>query len=345
VKALYTLLSLLLFTSSSFSQEALRKIDKARFFSDEGPLDVTITLNVKQLLRNKEKPDMQFPAHMVLQLNDSTQIAEPVRLEARGNYRRQNCNFPPLKVMFKNAASPQLSPLGSLKLVNACDISKKIYQNYVLKEYLVYKLYNLVTDKSFRVRLLRIRFIDSMSNRSPMEEYAFLIEDIKDMAARSGCVERKRNAVRTEATHREQMTRVAMFEYMIGNLDWSVPVRHNIKLIVPKEDTNDIPIAVPYDFDHSGMVNAEYALPPENIDVQSVTHRVYRGFARTMEELQAASNDFIARKQRMIEMIQNFELLPKHERKEMIEFLEGFFDVLKKPDHIKGEFIRNARKE
>jgi hypothetical protein len=164
------------------------------------------------------------------------------------------------------------------------------------------------------------------------------------MAKRNDMVERKRNVSHTEETDRRQMTRVALFEYMIANSDWSVPVRHNIKLIVSKSDTNSVSYAVPYDFDHSGLVKTDYALPPPQLNITDVTQRSYRGFPRSMEELQEAADEFLQQKEKIYKLISEFDLLSSGTRSEMISFLNGFFDIMTKPKDIKAEFIMNARK-
>jgi hypothetical protein len=343
MKSLHTLLFVLVFGLNLPAQDAVKKIDPVVFFQQESPLNVTIHVDMKKMLRNKMKEGAMFPAVVTIQWPDSSQVSEPVKLETRGHYRKESCFIPPLKIHFKNAGAPTFSPLGALKLVNVCNIGNKSHHAYLLKEYLVYKLYNVITDKSYRVRLLHIQFADSSSMLKINSGYGFLMEDTKDLAERNDCVERKRNIEHTEATNRQQMTRVALFEYMIGNLDWSVPMRHNIKLIVSKSDTNNIPFAVPYDFDHSGLVHTDYALPPTNIGVSSVTERVYRGFERTMQELQLVADEFLGKKQEMLQLINGFDLLPVLHREEMVSFLNDFFKVLSKPGTIRTEFIENAR--
>ena len=73
------------------------------------------------------------------------------------------------------------------------------------------------------------------------------------------------------------MATLAVFEYLIGNTDWSVPYQHNIRLLTVPAIKNPVP--VPYDFDQAGLVEAFYALPSENIGVASVRERVYRSIA------------------------------------------------------------------
>ena len=59
----------------------------------------------------------------------------------------------------------------------------------------------------------------------------FYIEDFDVTSKRNACKEVKISKLHTENTDRKQMTMVAMFEYMIGNTDWSVYANHNIKLM------------------------------------------------------------------------------------------------------------------
>jgi hypothetical protein len=125
--------------------------------------------------------------------------------------------------------------LGSIKLVNVCEVGRRNNADYVLKEYLTYKISICLPTKAYVHDCSRINYIDSFGKRKPMQEFGFLLEDVSDMARRNDCIERKTPVKHTELTDRKHMTKVAMFEYMIGNTDWSVPGRHNIKLIVPKK--------------------------------------------------------------------------------------------------------------
>jgi len=289
------------------------------------------------------KMGVVYPATCIAKLDSDAEIREPVTLETRGNFRKEYCYLPPLRINFKSPDAPVLSPLGSLKLVNSCTLNQNSYE-YLLKEYLTYKIYNLLTDKSLRVRLLKISFIDSAGKRKPVEEFGFLLEEVKEMARRNDCIERKKDIAHTELTDRKQMTRVALFEYMIGNLDWSVPVRHNIKLIVPKDDSIAKAFPVPYDFDYSGLVKTDYAIPPPELGLDDVTIRNYRGFPRTMQELQEVTEEFLQQKASIYKLIGEFDLLPIKTRKSMIAYLDGFYNTLSKPDEIKVQFIDNARK-
>ena len=205
-------------------------------------------------------------------------------------------------------------------------------------------MYNLLTDKSFRVRLVKIKYEDTRGKVKPYSQYGFLLEDVDQMAARNKCVEVQGGQFLTESTDRKQMTLVYLFEYMIGNTDWSVPHYHNIKLMRGKGDNSTtLPYAVPYDFNNSGLVNASYALPQEELGIESVRVRLYRGFPRTMEELEAATAIFKKQQDKIEALISNCSWLSNKYKKEMSNYLEEFFRIIDSKSSIKYNFIDNAR--
>src|SRR4029079_8149799 len=170
-------------------------------------------------------------------------------------------------------------------------------EEFLLKEYLIYKIYNLLSVMSYRVRLLHVTYVDSKQKIKTYSQYGFLIEDTKDMADRNNCKEIQNKHFSTEQTDRHPMTFGSIFQYMIGNTDWAVGNYHNIKLIVPKTDTLARPYPVPYDFDFSGFVNAPYAVPDEKAGIRNVTERFYMGFPRTMDELTLILDVFKVKKE------------------------------------------------
>ena len=130
---------------------------------------------------------------------------------------------------------------------------------------------------------------------------------------------------------------------MIGNTDWSVRQYHNIKLMVPKNDTLARPYVIPYDFDYAGLVNAPYAIPNEGLDITSVTQRLYRGFARTMDELQMNLNIFKEKKDVIMFYLTDFPLLNVKVRRDMTRYLDEFYKIIEDKNSIRSVFITNAR--
>ncbi len=320
----------------------VQRVDSIRFFLDEEPLEMELTTDIRALQKQKGQ-DVFQDASVKIKFPDGSLISETIQVGARGKFRRGYCKIPPIMMNFRTAGAPQLSSLGKLKLVLGCS-SAFADEELLLKEFVVYKLYNLLTDKSFRVRLLKTTYVDTHNRVKSFTQYAFLIEDDADMARRNNCKKKEHGVVLTEATNRDMMTMVSIFQYMIGNTDWSVPNNHNIKLIYSRENENQPPFAVPYDFDYCGLVNASYAVPNEIIGTEKVTQRVYRGFPRTMEELQITLDIFRAKKEAILSLVRNFSLLGEKVRRTMAGYLEEFFRFIESKSNVQSAFIDNARK-
>ncbi len=237
-----------------------------------------------------------------------------------------------------------LKPLGSLKLVSQCKTSNT-YQQYLVSEFLIYKMYNLLTNKSFRVRLLNLKIIDSTGKKKPIIENAFLMEDTKDLAKRNNCTDYKKDQIDYRQTDRQQMTLVSIFEYMIGNTDWGVSVSHNTRLLLPKNDSFPLPYVVPYDFDYSGFVNTDYAIPDPKLNISDVRERLYRGFPRTIGEINQAIDIFKNQEKNIYALINNCGLLTSRTKKDLTGYLDGFFNMIKKPNEVYNIFVQNARRE
>lgn len=325
---------------SSFSQE---KRNAAQFYTEDQPLDVTVVINMPKLLSNK-MDEGRHTATLRCKLSDSVQIDEKVTFSVIGNFRRRNCYIPPMKFHFNKKNSPELAVLNSVKLTSCCKPTE-MYDQYLLKEFLIYKMYNLITDRSFRVRLLNVTYLDSTGKKKPVTQHGFFVEDVKNLARRNAGKEWKKPNLHPEAAERQHMTLVAMFEYMIGNTDWAVPPMHNIKLIQPANDSLARPYPVPYDFDFSGLVNTNYSTPDPLLNTEKVTERVYRGFPRNQMELQIALDVFFQKKQAMYDLIKSFSLLSNESKKDMTRYLDEFYNTVSKASEVQYIFIDNARKE
>ena len=334
---------LLLLTVPGRTPAQQSKRDSLNFFKDENVIEMKLTTDFRKLRMSAKVDDFQ-PATVSCRFPDSTTVTEEIRLCARGQYRRHNCYVPAILLDFKNPSSPKLSWLGKLKLVSGC-ATGSYNEQLLLKEFLIYKIYNLITEKSFRVRLLKISYEDPKKKIKSFTQYAFVIEDGKEMAKRNKCRELTKLKIRTESTNRQQMTIVALFQYMIGNTDWAVPNGHNIRLLQLKKDSLAFPYAIPYDFDYAGLVDADYAVPAEEIGTKLVTERVYRGFPRTLPELQQALTIFRQQKESIYGIVKNFPLLEPSNKKKMISYLDEFYSMIEIERLVRTTFIENARLE
>jgi hypothetical protein len=335
--------SFLLIIAAFYLPSSAQKIDKVKFFEEEAIVTTTIEMDLKDLLAKKAK-ERFLPGTMTMTL-DGKVVTEKIKASARGNFRRETCFMPGLKVDFKTADSnSSLSKFKELKLSNGCSPGDDPGQ-LVIKEYLAYKIYNQLTDMSLRVRLMNISYKDLSGKRKPYTQYGFLIEDVDDMAKRNKMVEIEGTQYYTEQTNRDQMTLVTLFEYLIGNTDWSVPAYHNVKLIGPKEDKSVRPYVVAYDFDICGLVDPPYATIDENLQdkISSVRERLNRGFPRTMEELKLAVKLFNDRKEKIINLVKNNEYLSSKNRSNTVSYIEDFYKTINDDRELKRIFVDGGR--
>ncbi|MEO5783586.1 MAG: hypothetical protein ABIQ07_09960 [Ginsengibacter sp.] len=324
MKKIYFIIPGVIFFCHSFAQSP--EINRQQFFLDDGVIDVIFTTDIKKL-RTQKKVSVWQPANIVMRFSDTAVISEEIKVQTRGEYRKINCDIASLMLNFKNPGSPKLSPLKKLKLVGGCH-SARNDEELLLKEYLVYKTYNFLTNMSFRVRLMHITYEDSYGKMKPYTQYAFLIEDLKDLCTRNNFVEANKKIFNPAATNRQHTTFVCMFQYMVGNTDWSLPNFHNVKMLVPKTDTLADCYLVPYDFDYTGMVDASYAVPAEQIGTTSVKERVYRGPPRNEAEMQLAADIFKEKKERIMYYINNFPLLAARTKRDIVAYLEEFYQII-----------------
>ncbi len=244
------------------------------FGSDE-VLQLTLKGNLRDLLNDRSDVPKNFPLVLSYTKEDNSQMDLPVELKTRGHFRRLagNCAYPPLLIQFP-AKGAHLSSIfkeqKKLKLVMPCKGDE-----YVIREWLAYKLYNLVTPKSFRARLVKVTLEDTKSKKINASFYGILLEEETQMAKRNHLISVEKKLQPNQTQAKEFLT-MAVFEYLIGNTDWSVQYLQNIKLLAKDEKT--APYAVAYDFDHAGIVNAPYALPAEELQMSSVRQRRYRGY-------------------------------------------------------------------
>jgi len=233
--------------------------------------------------------------------------------------------------------------LKSLKLVTNCRYTKTSEQ-YILKEYLTYRALNVLTDKSFKVRLIRITYEDTSGKFKPNTRIAFIIEEAQSMAARHHALLFEKQMLSPERTQQEHMLLVDVFQYMIGNTDWSVHGLHNMKLIKVQDFNEPFPYAIPYDFDLSGLVNTTYAIPSDKLPIESVTERIYRGFCPTPRELDQTLEIYKEHQEEILNLYTNSSYLESRHQKQAINYLEEFFSIIDQPNRVKRDILQNCRK-
>ncbi len=317
---------------------------KQDFFNDTSVLHCTLVTNLSKLLGSRREKGDELTGNFIISMADDTRISEQVSLEISGNFRREFCFVPPVRIKFSNAKKSYFFPLKQMKLVSSCRTSEGFNQ-YLLKEYLIYKIYNLLTDRSYRVRLIELTLKDSIGKRNSITEFAFLQEDIKNVARRNDCRIWDKGKISSESADHHQMTLISIFEFMIGNTDWAVIADHNIKLILPASDSSGKPFPVPFDFDYSGLVNTYYAVPDERLEFKTVKERQYLGFPRPYIEIENELNLFREKKPEIFALINHCERLTLKNREEMTEYLNEFYKIISNPGMVKYNFIDKAKSQ
>jgi hypothetical protein len=313
-------------------------------FESEEPVRIELAFDMRRLVGQKYNDEYQ-KADITLTLPDSSTESASIRIKARGEFRRRFCALPPIFLNFKDAdlSHPALKGLGKVKLVTACRYQAQ-YEQYLFQEYLAYRVFNELTPISYRVQLVQIRFVDVSGRSEPFEQYGFMIEETKRMAERNAAFEMETEVVPERQLDREYMTMVYVFEYLIGNTDWWVPNSHNVRILKPKDPLDLRTYAVPYDFDFCGMVNAHYASPHDELPIERVRERLYRGLYRTEAELREVFGHFELHKSDIYRLYEDFPYLRPEQRKQSLAYLDEFYRTIQNPYKVEKEFLQASRR-
>jgi hypothetical protein len=293
-------------------------------FTNNEILNLSLRFDLTNYLRKKSK-EQYLKAILTYHINDKDSINKEIKIKSRGEFRNGYCSFPPIRMNFKKSEFQKegLGKIEKIKMVTHCQSGN---EDNLFKEYLIYKLYNVLTDNSFRVRLVKVEYIDTNKKRKPINTYAFLIEPIEMLAERTNSVPVNSTNLTQKNILPEMMDRVAIFNYMIGNTDWSVPNQHNCKVLTGLSlDRPDLGMIIPYDFDYSGLVNAAYAVPYEGLNLSSVRERLYIGICRSEDTFINALREFTDKKDEFYKVINEFPLLNEKTKKNMVQYLDSFY--------------------
>ena len=335
--------------------EEIQIAESAPLFGSDDILEITLEADFHTIRREdrSEEDSEERPAIMMWKDADGSARSQDIQIQTRGNFRllRGNCDFPPLRLNVKKEPSKGTIFEGQdkLKLVSACKLGQDYWEDYVLAEYLVYRMFSLFTPRSFRVRLARVSYVDSSGEDESFTKYGFLIEDDGAMAARNGGWKvdwetgRQFNPVLLEKDH---AILVDVFQYMIGNTDWSGVEMHNMEFFQSPPNTYS---TVPYDFDVSGIVNARYAEPDASLSIRSVRQRLFRGFCpdqvnRQPEDYETVFEAFRQKKDAIYELWRNQEGLDESQLKDTLEYLDDFFEILDDPRQIQARMLDECRR-
>lgn len=336
-------------TPEEYAEKA-EEAENAPLFQSHEPIRMTLRTDI-EWLRDERNDSVEVEGTLTFIDSDGSEVVKPVDTRTRGNFRRakRNCNFPPLRLDFptRQMEGTVFEGQDKLKLVTPCHDGRDSYQNYIFDEYLIYRMLNVLTPYSFRVRLVEITYEDIEDDYDTRTKVGFLIEDEDVMAERSFGTLQEVNQLHPGLAHADYAVMVAMFSYMIANTDWSPAFFHNVKLV---RTQNAEFLTVPYDFDMAGFVNARYAVVDALIAdrIRRVTQRLYRGFCRpeltyetavapfreTRDEIAAVVNELAAR---------GFEQFDEEDAEDRLEYLEDFYKVVDDSEEFEDEILDDCR--
>jgi len=320
-----------------------------RLFADATPLAVTITAPLTTLM--EDRPDEEYlDGTFSFSADDGVERTVELKLRTRGNYRRgkDHCDFAPIRLNFptQQLANTVFAGQDKLKLVTHCQTSRSYYEQLVLREYLAYRFLNVMTDKSFGVRLLEITYVDTDGAES-FTKPGFVIEDDDAVAERNGMTIVRIDGISSDELDARQQNLVHVFEYLIGNTEYSLfkaepnmDCCHNSNLMSATEGAPFTPL--PYDFDFAGLVNAPYAQPNPRYDLRNVRQRLYKGLCKNNDLLPDTLQLYLAKKSAIYGVVNELELLSSRSRRDVSNYLDSFFDRISKPKSVRGRFIEKC---
>ncbi len=315
-------------------------------FQSDDVMNVRISAPMATLL--SERPDEdELPARLVYTASDGSTVELEIEIRTRGRFRRRNdvCRFPPLRLDFKTSTvkNTVFHKQDKLKLVTHCQASSR-YEQALLREYIAYRILNVLTDTSYKVRLMHVTYVDTEGKHSDVVQHAFVIEHKDRFSKRIGAsaLDIPRTSVRSLDPQYTNLTSV--YQFMIGNTDFS-PIRaapeesccHNGELYGNEGQSI---LAVPYDFDQSGLVDAPHSIPNEKFKLKSVRQRLYRGRCVNNEYLPATLAHFISRRDEVFAVLNEVPLVSKSSLKIMNKYLNQFYDVIASERDVDKQLVK-----
>lgn len=318
-------------------------------FVNQTTLEVRIEGPLTTLMRERSETE-QLDGKLTYTDPSGVEQTLDVKLRTRGIYRRQrdNCEFAPIRLNFrkKQVMGTEFAGQDKLKLVTHCENRSDAYEQYVLKEYLAYKIFSALTDYSFGARLLHVTYVDTERDGDTRIRYAFVIEDNDLLAERIGADRIEVESVRYSQIGKEQANLVAVFEYLIGNTDYSMIGRdkgkdccHNIELF---SSVPGVYIAIPYDFDFSGIVDARYAEPHPSLKMRSVVRRRYRGICDNNDVMDATLAQFRGNEASIRQIASAIDGMEDKVRDKALRYIDGFYEDIADAESVEDHLLKKC---
>lgn len=309
-----------------------------------------ITAPFTSIMKNRDSEE-DVPASFQFTDESGAIVEFDVGIKARGRFRRNKeiCTFAPLRLNFKKSETKntELDHQDKLKLVTHCRKYPKRYQQTVVAEYLAYRIFNILTDTSFRARLLHITYVDTDDESSEYESFAVLIEDDDRLAARTGLSIVEVDLANLADLQPGYTDLTAVFHYFIGNTDFSPKSStpdtrccHNHRLFAAE---GELFYSVPYDFDQAGLVDAPHAAPNPRFELDSVKDRLFRGRCEFIEYLPESLALFRDKRAEIELLVEQQAELADRDKKNMLRYIGDFYDTIDNPKLVERLLVRKCK--
>lgn len=346
---LRAILLLLVLTLGTTASGETRANKTAPLFTSNDILDVTIRAPFTTIMRDRWVSEDQ-PATLTYNDAESGEVTVELGIRARGRFRRQpmTCKWAPLRLNFRKSTVKKtlFARSSKMKLVTHCRNGSVAHSQALLLEHLAYRIFNQLTDASFRVRLMRVTYVDTDKNDRESTEFAFMIEHRNQVARRIGLKVNDTPATEIAFLDGPHTNLSSLYQFLIGNTDFS-PIRaapgeaccHNYVLFGAKK-SHILPI--PYDFDMAGIVSAPYAEPNPNFKLRNVRQRLYRGRCANNEHVASSVQTFIDRKDGIYDLVTSNAFFTKRFRKDALRYLDEFYRIIESPKMVQSQLVRKC---
>jgi hypothetical protein len=255
-----------------------------------------------------------------------------IELRVRGNNRLNAdvCRRPPLRIEFEPKAIKETlyAHQKSLKLVVQCKATAT-YRDYLRAEFLIYRMFNLLTPLSYNVRWLNVSYTDEKGK--VRQEPAFFVERKSRLAKRNNLETTKVGGILRSELEPNSSALVGLFQYMVSNADYSLVASaddsccHNAK-ILRGEDSLYRPVI--YDFDSSGLVNASYATANSSLRIKKVTQRLYRGYCAHNSQISEARRQMLSMREALLDILRTDTVLGKRALKQRVKYFTKSLEMI-----------------
>ena len=293
---------------------------------------LTVELHMPMTEHRRARRDETVKIDATLRTQDGQEFA--ITVTQRGKSRLERCEYYPLWLNFKkkSTADTVFEGQNKLKLVTHCS-EKYATSGFVAGELLAYRLLNMLTDVSFRVRALNLTYVDTERNWSKQRP-AFLIEHKNSVMKRLQAQEAEIASVAPARLEPEYTALIGLFQMLIGNTDYSLRQGPSGELCCHNAvamERDGLIWSVPYDFDVTGLVNPPYARPPPALGIRRVTSRLYRGYCAHASQVQEAGELIAEKRAAIFELVASFDDLPNLRSGRIETFLNGYFKIWDDP--------------